>query len=391
MMSSTICPACGRAGLTQQSPLKKLRYLFRTMGPVLSVVISLDGNGVPAPCDKRVLKSKRDEKKMTPGENMDKNRRHLDSVMHHSTFPDLSARDLLAVQVLSECRSFMAASLTLNVSQPALTRTIQRVEEVVGLELFRRSTRRVEITAAGTEFAAVASRILSDLRISLENMRDTADEQRGQLIVACVMSIAYMQLPRLIQRYRSLLPRVEIHLREGIHGDVVEDVRSGVADLGITYVDDVPGGCEAISLGHEAFHVVLPQDHVLAQHSAGLSLAEAATYAMVSLPKDSQTRRMLDGLASAAGISLQHAVTVNQFATVMQCVRAGVGLAIVPGGAVPAALASGLVSRPLKSPAVTRTVGVLLLTGRPKTPSAAGFISQVHELWPRLLDASITD
>ena len=110
--------------------------------------------------------------------------------MHHSTFPDLSARDLLAVQVLSECRSFMAASLTLNVSQPALTRTIQRVEEVVGLELFRRSTRRVEITAAGTEFAAVASRILSDLRISLENMRNTADVQRGQLIVACAMSFA---------------------------------------------------------------------------------------------------------------------------------------------------------------------------------------------------------
>lgn len=307
--------------------------------------------------------------------------------MHHSTFPDLSARDLLAVQVLSECRSFMAASLTLNVSQPALTRTIQRVEEVVGLELFRRSTRRVEITAAGVEFAAVASRILSDLRISLDSMRDTADEQRGQLIVACIMSSAYMQLPRLIQRYRVLRPRVEIHLREGIHGDVVEDVRSGVADFGITYVDDVPGGCEAIALGHEAFHVVLPQDHVLAQQSTELSLAEAANYAMVSLPKDAQTRQMLDGLASAAGISLQHAVTVNQFATVMQCVRAGVGVAIVPGGAVPSALASGLVSRPLASPAVVRTVGLLFLASRPRTPSAGGFLADVQELWSQLPEA----
>ena len=294
--------------------------------------------------------------------------------MHHASFPDLSARDLLAVQVLSECKNFMTASLTLNVSQPALTRTIQRVEEAVGFALFRRSTRRVEITAAGTEFTAVASRILSDLRISLDNIRDGADEQRGQLIVSCVMSMAYTQLPELIRRYHALRPRVEIHVREGIHGDVVEDVRSGVADLGITYVDEVPNGCQAISLGREAFHVVLPHDHLLARHRNELSLTEAAGYAMVSLPKHSQTRRMLDGLASAAGLTLQHAVTVNQFATIMQCVQAGVGIAILPSGAIPAALASGLVSRPLTDPAVTRSVGILQLTGRPRTPSAVAFL-----------------
>ena len=294
--------------------------------------------------------------------------------VHHASFLHLSARDLLAVQVLSECRNFMAASLTLNVSQPALTRTIQRVEEAVGFELFRRSTRRVEITAAGAEFAAVAGRILSDLRISLDNIRDGADEQRGQLIVSCVMSMAYTQLPELIQRYHVLRPKVEIHVREGIHGDVVEDVRSGVADLGITYVDEVPNGCEAILLGREMFHVVLPHDHVLARHRTELSLTEAASYAMVSLPKHSQTRRMLDGLASAAGLTLQHAVTVNQFATIMQCVSAGVGIAILPSGAIPAALASGLASRPLTDPAVTRAVGVLLLAGRARTPSAVSFL-----------------
>jgi DNA-binding transcriptional LysR family regulator len=263
-----------------------------------------------------------------------------------------------------------------------LTRTIQRVEEAVGLELFRRSTRRVEITAAGIEFAAVASRMLSDLRISLENMRDGSGEQRGQIIVACVMSIAYMKLPALVQRYRASRPRIEIHIREGVHGDVVDDVRSGVADIGITYVDDVPSGCEATSLGSEAFHVVVPKGHALARIRTPLALAKAATYPMVSLPKDSQTRRMLDTLASDAGIALQHAVTVNQFATIMQCVRAGVGIAIVPGGAVASAVASGLISRPLASPAVTRKVGLLRLSGRSQAPSVEEFAAHVVDLWP---------
>ena len=106
----------------------------------------------------------------------------------------------------------------------------------------------------------------------------------------------------------------------------------------------------------------------------------------MSLPKDAQTRQMLDALAAAAGITLQHAVTVNQFATVMQCVRAGVGVAIVPGGAVPAALASGLVARPLASPAVVRKVGLLFLGGRTRTPSATGFLADVQALWPQLQD-----
>lgn len=304
--------------------------------------------------------------------------------MHHAAFPDLTARDLLAVQVLSECKNFMAASLTLNVSQPALTRTIQRVEEALGFELFRRSTRRVEITAAGAEFAAVAGRILNDLRISLDHIRDGAGDERGQLIVACLMSVAYAQLPTLIERYHALRPRVEIHLREGIHGDVVEAVRSGVADLGITYIDEVPANCEGMALDVEAFHVVLPPEHALAQEGAALTLAEAARYAMVSLPRHSQTRRMLDGLAAEGALTLQHAVTVTQFATMMQCVRAGVGIAIVPGGAIAAALASGLVSRPLAGPAVTRKVGLLTLAGRPMTPSAKGFIAQAIDAWQAL-------
>lgn len=300
----------------------------------------------------------------------------------HPTFPDLGARELLAVQVLSESKSFMAASLTLNVSQPALTRTIQRVEEIVGVQLFRRSTRRVEITEAGAEFAAVAARILNDLRISLGNMRNLEGEQRGQLIVACVMSIAYLQLPGLLQRYRAERPRVDIHVREGVHGDVVDDVRSGVADLGMTYVNDVPPGCEAISLGSEVFHVVAPRDHPLAKGRSALPLAKAAAYPMVSLPKGAQTRRMLDEFAAGAGIALHHAVTVNQFATVMQCVRAGAGIAIVPSGAITSSVVTGLMSRPLSSPAVTRKVGLLMLAGRTQTPSTLAFVDHVRAHWP---------
>jgi DNA-binding transcriptional LysR family regulator len=159
--------------------------------------------------------------------------------MHPSNVPDLSARQLHAVLAVAEYNSFIAAAAFLKTSQPALTRTIKRVEDVLGVRLFDRSTRRVEITAAGKEFVAVAERMLNDLRISVSSMREIGEEQRGQIIVSSIMSIANGVLPAIVAKYRASRPGIEIILREGVHGTVFDDIRSGTADLGITYVDDV--------------------------------------------------------------------------------------------------------------------------------------------------------
>lgn len=300
--------------------------------------------------------------------------------MRPALVPDLSSHELQAVCTIAEAGSFMAAAIDLNLSQPALTRIVQRVEKAVGLELFRRSTRRVEITPAGTEFVALANRILADLRISFDSLREISDEQRGRVIVSSVMSVAYTQLPRIVARYRQSRPRVELQLREGVHGTVLDDVRSGVADLGITYLDEVPPEFASTALAREALHVVMPKAHPLARRK-GLALEELTPYPLVSLPREAYTRRLLDGLASVAGSALQHAVTVTQFATVMQCVHAGVGIAVVPGGAIPTALSAGLVSKPLAQPAITRTLGVVYLKDRSLPPTVQGFLADLKAAW----------
>ena len=87
-------------------------------------------------------------------------------------------------------RSFIAAAAFLKTSQPAFTRTIKRIEDVLDVSLFERTTQRVQRTAAGREFVAVAERVLNDLRISVRSMRNLVDQQRGQVIVASIMSQA---------------------------------------------------------------------------------------------------------------------------------------------------------------------------------------------------------
>ncbi|MBL6456864.1 LysR family transcriptional regulator [Belnapia sp. T6] len=283
--------------------------------------------------------------------------------------PDLGARQLQAVLAVAEHGSFVAAAATLRLSQPALTRTIQRIEDVLGVALFERSTRHVALTAAGREFVAVAERVVNDLRITARSLRELAEEQRGQVILACIMSVAAGLLPRILGAWRTERPGVELHLREGVHGTVLEDVRSGAADLGITYLEALPEGLVGEALGTEVFLAVLPPGHALAAR-AELTLAELAAEPLISFPAEARTRRILDGAAAAEGLALRHAATVGQFGTMLALVRAGLGLAIVPAGAVVGA--SGLAVRSLAPPGLRREIGLVTLPERALSPAAAG-------------------
>ena len=99
--------------------------------------------------------------------------------MNLSGLPDLTSRQLQTVVALAEYGSFIAAAALLKTSQPAVTRTVKHVEEVLGIKLFDRSTRSVQITAAGKEFVGVAGRMLNDLRITISSMRELSDQRRG--------------------------------------------------------------------------------------------------------------------------------------------------------------------------------------------------------------------
>ncbi len=278
---------------------------------------------------------------------------------------------------MAEFRSFVAAAVALRTSQPALTRTIQQLEAVLGVALFNRSTRQVSLTPAGREFVALAERLLAEMRIGLAAMRDLADQRRGQVIVASIMSLGQGALPGVLAAYRARFPGVEVQLREGVQGQVQDDVRSGLADFGLGYVEDVPAGFVTEGLAREEFHVVLPRDHPLAAQ-ARVKLASLRGLPLVSLPPESRTRRLLDGAAAAAGFSFGHGLAVNQFGTLYTLVRAGAGIGVVPGGAGPLLGDAGLVFRPLTAPRLTRQVGVLRLAERVASPAAEGMLAAVR-------------
>jgi len=125
---------------------------------------------------------------------------------------------------------------------------------------------------------------------------------------------------------------------------------------------------------------VMPRQHRLAP-SRGVTMKQIAREPLVSLPNDSRTRRAIDAAASKQGITLRHAVTVTQLATVMSLVRVGLGVAIVSAGAIAAFNTDGLKTLPIIGPTLSRNLGLITLKEREPTPAAIGLSTLIRSIW----------
>src|SRR6201997_3338586 len=302
--------------------------------------------------------------------------------MQPSNAPDLTLRQLQTIVALAEYGSFIATAALMKTSQPAVTRTVKHLEDTLGVKLFDRSTRSVQITAAGKEFAAGAVRMLNDLKITVGSMRELAGQRRGQIIVSSIMSVANGKLPATVAAYCRSFPGVELYVRDGVHGTVIEDVRSGAADFGITYLDELPAPFVSTPLGREEFTVIVPRNHRLAA-KASLALTDLRGLPLVSLPGDSRTRRLIDSVAASARLDLKHVVVVSLFTTMLSFVRAGIGIAIAPQSGVAGLLGKELKAVPLRGKPLVRDLGIVSLREREPTIPAAELMAVIRQSWNR--------
>jgi LysR family transcriptional regulator, carnitine catabolism transcriptional activator len=289
--------------------------------------------------------------------------------------PEVNSRQLAAVAAVAEYRSFIAAAAHLQISQPALTLSIKRLEQTLGAQLFLRTTRQVTLTSVGREFVAMAQRVLDDLRLSLRSVRELTEQQRGQVIVTSLFPV---RMSSVIAEYVRQFPGIEVQLLEGFQDDVRDNVRSGLADFGVGELGDLPDTHMGESLGAQKLSVVLRHDHPLARMRQ-IEFNALKDVAMVSFRVGSGSRRLVDAAATTAGFTLRHVVTVSAPLTLMNLVANGVGVGVIPGRAWPFAVASDLVLRPLVRPQLFSEIGIIRLRDRDLSPAATGLLAIVRE------------
>ena len=268
-------------------------------------------------------------------------------------------------------------------SQPALTRTIKRVEDVLGVSLFERTTRTVRATEAGREFIAVAQRVSNDLRIAAEGLRELAQQQRGHVVVSSIMSAANGVLPGVVSDYRRDHPGIEIRIMDGVHGSVIDDVRSGAADFGISYIHDIPDNVVATRLGTGSFDLVaLRGADISAAGSGAIPFEALSRLDLISMPPEAQTRRIFDATAAARGVRLRHAVTVSQIPTMLSLVRAGVGVGLAPSASISGELGDDLIRISVVEPRIEMDIGLVTGGERVLSPAARGLRDMIVAGWP---------
>ena len=277
--------------------------------------------------------------------------------------------DLQAFRAVVEQGSFRKAADTVRISQPALSRRIDKLEDALGVRLFERTTRKVNLTQAGRSFIPSVERLLDDLDVALLGISEVASTRLGHVTVACVPSAAYYFMPRVIAHYHRQFPRIKVKVLDSSAHDVLSAVVNGEADFGLSFIGTLETEVEFEPLVQESYVVACRRDHPLAGRQS-VSWDEFYQQDYISLDKTSGNRFLLDQALTGIVPQRQGICETRHVTTMIGLVEAGRGVAAVPLMAMPAADHPILTRVPLTDPQVMRSVGLIKRRGRTLTPAA---------------------
>ena len=243
----------------------------------------------------------------------------------------MELRHLRYFVAVAEELSFSGAARRLHVSQPPLSVQIKRLEGELGVRLFERTRRKVQLTSAGMLFLARATSILREADTAVHELRRAIRGEVGFLRLSFSgTALTYDPLlPKVLRHYRSTHPAVNLTLYEQPSRHQVEDLLAGRIDagfLGLARADTASG-----SIGEElavevllkdALFAVLPDDHPLSKRRQVIK-SQFQGEALVWTGRQGVFLR-------EDGFNLRAGTEVNSMATVFNYVAAGFGVSIVP-------------------------------------------------------------
>ncbi|MGW1346841.1 LysR family transcriptional regulator [Kribbella sp. NPDC002412] len=244
----------------------------------------------------------------------------------------MELRHLRYFVAVAEERHFGRAAARLHMAQPPLSQQIRQLEDELGLRLLRRTTRRVELTAAGEAYLVRAQEILSAVSSAgLEAQRVAAGSQ-GRLVIGCVGSATYSLLPPLVRKLHEDLPGVDVAVQgEMLAPAQVAALHAGQIDLALLRRPVDEAGLRLQTLRAERLIVAVPDGHRLAARTR-VRLPDLADedFVMHAGGGRSALQGTVLALCREAGFEPRVRHEVAETSTLVTFVAAGLGVALVP-------------------------------------------------------------
>ena len=288
--------------------------------------------------------------------------------------------DLKAFVTVAELGSFVRTAKALNLSQPALSRRIQKLEDALGAPLLERSTHHVALTMVGRDFMPKVRRFIDELETSVLAIQDLGTRSAGLITVAAVPTAVFYFLPAVIARFSTTYPRIRIRILDIGANEGLEAVGRGEADFGINFIGASHAEIDFTRLVEDPFVLACRKDHPLSRRRR-VTWKELADQRVITVGRNSGNRALIDNALAQRGTQLTWAYEVTHLSGSLGLVEAGLGVAVLPRLATPADGHPIIRTVALSDPEVSRTIGIVRRHGAVLSPPAVQFLTMLLETW----------
>lgn len=296
---------------------------------------------------------------------------------------NVSTRQLRAFLALAELRNFTRAAAETHLSQPAFSALIAAIEEAVGARLFDRTTRRVELTQEGVLFEMSGRRLLEDFEASLEQVRGHAEKRHGRVSIAVLPSLAAGWLPDVLAIFKAQYPGIDLSVADVLSEPCLEKVQSGAVDFALTASHGQRSTLKTAVFCRDRFYLVCRREHPLATAQA-LRPKDLVAHPFIHMARNSSVRQYLE--AALHPLEMNTLMEVEQLATVMGMVRAGLGISLVPGLTLFHFRDDALMTRLFSAPGMTRNIFLVQRADRALSTPAQALHDVIMKNKPRALE-----
>lgn len=276
---------------------------------------------------------------------------------------------------VAEHQSFRRAADAIRVSQPALSRAIQKLESDLGAPLFVRTAQGVRLTPCGEAFLPHARQALAEVDAGVRKVSELTGQARGLLRIGLIYSLGTRFLPDVIRTFTRTHPGVTVRLSEAPTQKLLQQLDSGEIDIAFCTPQQAPH-LTLVEILREELVAIVPPDHALAARDE-CRLLDLASEPFVAYARESGIRHVIERYCVEAGFTPRVAMEGVEDLTVAGLVAAGVGVAVVP-------LHSQLTQLPVHvlrlSEPCTRSVHMVWQTHAPLSPAARAFVAFVRRM-----------
>ncbi|MEH7385949.1 LysR family transcriptional regulator [Bacillus sp. JJ1521] len=232
-------------------------------------------------------------------------------------------------RVLSEVENITKAAKILSLTQSALSKSIARLEEDVGVPLFDRNSRGVSLNAYGHIFLEHANHALQEMADAQEKIQKMVDPNKGVVSFGFIPSLRPSFVPNLIQQFLKETPNVRFQLSQGVTGEIISKLESTEVDIVFCSPQDRVENISTISIINEELFLVVPKNHPLS-NSTLVNLYEVANEPFVHYHKDLPLRQVIDKFCQQAGFLPKVEIEGSEDEIISGLVAANCGVALIP-------------------------------------------------------------